>query len=66
MEEKETKRMHDINTFMSTKDNETYLVGKDEYGKDFTMIFDTIELLEWLDIRYMKKQSKHYIEELNK
>ena len=30
MKEKETKRLHDINTFMSTQENETYLVGTDE------------------------------------
>ena len=49
---------------MSTKENETYLVGTDENGKDFTMVFDTIELLEWLDIDYMKAQSKKYINNL--
>ena len=59
-----TKRLHDINTFMSTPDNETYLVGKDEYGKEFTMVFNTIELLEWLDKGYMKKQVKKYIKNL--
>jgi len=59
-----TKRLHDINTFMSTPDNETYLVGKDEYGKEFTMVFNTIELLEWLDKGYMKKQVKQYIKNL--
>jgi hypothetical protein len=64
MKEKETKRMHVINTFMSTQENETYLVGIDENGKDFTMVFDTIELLEWLDIDYMKSQSKKYINNL--
>ena len=61
-----TKRMNDINTFMATKDNETCLVGTDEMGEDFIVWFNTIDLLEWLDIWYMKKQSKHYIEELNK
>lgn len=64
MAEEITKRIHDINSFMSTKDNETYLVGKDENGKDFTMVFNTIELLEWLDIDYMKSQSKKYINNL--
>ena len=58
------KRLNDINSFMSTIDNETYLVGTDEYGEDFTIIFNTIELLEWIDIIYMKKQSKKYIDEL--
>jgi len=59
-----TKRMHDIDTFMSTPENETYLSGKDEYGKEFTMVFNTIELLEWLDKKYMKKQVKEYIKNL--
>ena len=63
-ERKITKRLHDINTFMSTPDNETYLVGMDEYGKEFTMVFNTIELLEWLDKKYMKKQVKEYIKNL--
>mgnify|MGYP003109063301 FL=1 len=63
-ESKITKRLHDINTFMSTADNETYLAGKDEYGKEFTMVFNTIELLEWLDKKYMKEQVKKYIKNL--
>ena len=58
------KRLHDINTFMSTVDNETLLCGKDEYGKDFTLTFDTIELLECLDTDYMKQQAKKYIKSL--
>ena len=61
-----TKRMNDINTFMATKDNETCLVGTDEMGKDLQVWFNTIELLEWLDINYMKSQSKKYINDLNK
>ena len=64
MAEEITKRLHDINAFMSTEDNETYLIGKDENGKDFTLVLNTIELLEWLDIRYMKEQSKKYINNL--
>ena len=63
-EKRITKRLHDINSFMSTPDNETYLVGKDEYGKEFTMVFNTIELLEWLDKKYMKEQAKKYIKNL--
>ena len=58
------KRLHDVNTFMSTEDNETFLCGKDEYGKDFTMTFNTIELLEWLDVDYMKEQVEKYIKNL--
>ena len=60
-----SKRLN-INTFMSTKDNETYLQGTDENGKDFQVVFNTIELLEWLDIDYMKSQVKEYINNLNK
>lgn len=64
MEKDITKRLHDINTFMSTEDNETYLVGRDEHGNNLTMVFDTIELLEWIDIKYMKDQCKKYINNL--
>ena len=65
-EETIVKRMNDINTFMSTQDNETCLVGTDEFGEDFQIWFNTIDLLEWLDIKYMKSQSKKYINTLNK
>ena len=58
------KRLHDIHTFMSTSDNETYIVGRDEEGRDFHIVIPTIELLEWLDIDYMKKQSIKYIKNL--
>ena len=60
------KRLHDINTFMSTQENETYLIGTDENGKELTMVFNTIELLEWLDVYYMKEKSVEYIKDLNK
>tara|TARA_R100001460_G_scaffold33339_1_gene65263 strand:+ start:242 stop:439 length:198 start_codon:yes stop_codon:yes gene_type:complete len=58
------KRMNDINTFMSTTTNETYFVGTDEHGKEFNIVFNTIELLEWLDIDYMKERTKKYIDNL--
>lgn len=60
-----TKRIHDVNSFMTTTDNETILIGDDEMGNEFTIIFNTIELLEWLDIEHMKKQSIKYIKNLN-
>ena len=56
--------LHDINTFMSTKDNETYFSGMDEYGEPKTIVFNTVELLEWLDIDYMKKQTIEYIKSI--
>ena len=58
------KRLNDINTFMSTEDNETILQGTDEYGEDFSITFDTIELLDWLDIEHMKNKAKNYITNL--
>ena len=66
MEDRELiqKRLHDIDTFMANEDNETILSGKDEMGVDFFVIFNTMELLEWMDIDYMKKQSKKYINNL--
>jgi hypothetical protein len=60
----EKKRLNDINTFMSTDTNETILQGTDEYGEDFSITFDTIELLDWLDIEHMKNKAKTYITNL--
>jgi hypothetical protein len=60
----ESKRLNDINTFMSTENNETILQGTDEYGEDFSITFDTIELLDWLDIEHMKNKAKNYINNL--
>jgi|TARA_B110000908_G_C10063642_1_gene361811 hypothetical protein len=62
-----TKRLNDINTFATSVDNETYIVGTDENGEDFTVVFNTIDLLEWIDkdtIKYMKRQTKKYITNL--
>jgi hypothetical protein len=56
--------LHDINTFMSTKDNETYLSGINEKGESTTIVFSTVELLEWLDVDYMKKQTIEYVKNL--
>ena len=58
------KRINDINTFASNLDNDTYIIGSDEYGNDITIIFDTIDLLQWIDIKYMKRQAKKYINTL--
>jgi hypothetical protein len=59
-----TKRLNDIETAMATEDNETILVGQDENGEEFTMVFNTLELLEWLDIDHMKQMSTKYISNL--
>ena len=62
-----TKRLNDINTLATSVDNETYIVGTDEQGEEFTAVFNTINLLEWIDedtIKYMKRQTKKYITNL--
>jgi hypothetical protein len=56
------KRMNDINTFQA-HENEVYLRGTDEYGKNFQICFDSYNFLEWIDeehLKYIKKQlTKH-------
>ena len=52
------KRMNDINTFQA-HENEVYLRGTDEDGKDFQICFDSYNFLEWIDtehLKYIKKQ----------
>jgi hypothetical protein len=57
------KNLHHINTF-HCKDNEVYLSGNDENGEEFTIVLNSIELLEWLDIKYIKQQTLQYIDKL--
>tara|TARA_R110002012_G_scaffold128149_3_gene280402 strand:- start:1979 stop:2200 length:222 start_codon:yes stop_codon:yes gene_type:complete len=57
------KAMNNINTFQAHK-NEVYLRGTDEYGKDFQVVFDSYNFLEWIDteqIKYIKEQLIKYI-----
>jgi hypothetical protein len=57
------KRMNDINTFQA-HENEMYLRGTDEYGKEFQICFDSYNFLEWIDtenLEYIKKQLTKYI-----
>ena len=52
------KRMNDINTFQA-HENEVYLRGTDEYGKDFQICFDSYNFLNWIDtehLEYIKEQ----------
>ncbi len=64
---KETKYIgfHNINTFQVVE-NETYLGGVNSNGEDVTLVFTTIELLEWLDIDHMRKEAIKHIKQLNK
>jgi hypothetical protein len=57
------KNLHDINTF-SCSDNEVYLSGTDENGEDLTIVLNAFELLEWLDIKHIKKQTIKHIKQL--
>jgi len=57
------KRMNDINTFQA-HENEVYLRGTDEYGKDFQICFDAYNFLDWIDteqLEYIKEQLINYI-----
>ena len=58
-----TKHLHDFNTYYCYR-NEVVISGKDENGKDFTIVFDTIELISWLDLPYMKEQAIKHIKEI--
>ena len=52
------KAMNNINTFQCCE-GELYLRGIDEYGKDFQIVFDAYNFLEWIDteqIEYIKEQ----------
>lgn len=56
---------HNIKT-CQTVENETYLRGISSDNEDVFVGFNTIDLLEWLDIDHMKKEAVKYINELNK
>ena len=58
------KNIHDLNTFQCVN-NEVYLSGIDENGEEITIVFNTFELLEWLNIDNMKNETIKYIKELN-
>lgn len=59
-----TISLHDINTSQHVL-NETYLVGSNQWGEEITIVLNTIELLEWLDVPRMKQQSCKYINQIN-
>lgn len=61
------KRIDNIKTLSTLVNNETYVDVTDENGEDFTIVLNTISLLEWLNkdtIKYMKEQTKKYITNL--
>ena len=54
----------EICTFMSTNENETFFSGTDDEGNEATVVFNTIDLLKWVDVDWMKLKSKEYIAKL--
>ena len=58
------KRMNDINTFQA-HENEVYLRGTDEYGKDFQICFDSYNFLEWIDNEQLQYINQQLIKHLN-
>ena len=53
-----TKRMNiqSFHTFV----NETYFSGTDEHGEYFQMAFDSVELLEFIDIPHIMSSIHEY------
>jgi len=49
---------------MSTNENETFFSGTDDEGNEATVVFNTIDLLKWVDVDWMKLKSKEYIDKL--
>ena len=66
IKEKQMKwsHIHDIHTFYCSDDNEVMLSGKNENGDDITLVFNAFELLSWIDIKYIKKQTIKHIRKL--
>ena len=59
------KRMNDINTFQA-HENEVYLRGTDEYGKDFQICFDAYNFLEWIDTEHLEYIKEQVIKHIKK
>lgn len=59
------KRMNDINTFHSIN-NEIYVTGTDEYGKEFCLSFDSYNFLEWIDKDKLEYIKENLIKHLNR
>ena len=61
------KNIHDLTTFHCIgENNEVYISGKDETGKDITLVFNAFEFVDMIDMEYIKEKVITYIENLNK
>jgi len=57
--------IHDLNTFQCCN-NEVYLRGVDNRGKDILLVFPANEILEWLDMGYIREKVIEHYSEINK
>ena len=57
------KRLN-IRAFHANKENETYLTGTDENGKEIQIVMSTIEVLEHIHKEYLKESLTEYIKNL--
>lgn len=54
--------LHDISSHQVVE-NETFLSAKNHKGEDIMLVLPTIELLQWINIGWLKEQSKKFIDE---
>ena len=57
------KNMYAINTFQA-HENEVYLRGTDEYGKDFKICFDSYNFLEWIDTEHLENIKEQLVKHI--
>ena len=58
------KAMNNINTFQA-HENDVYLRGKDENGKDFQICFDSYNFLEWIDVEHLEYIKEKLVKHIN-
>lgn len=56
---------HSINTF-ACSDNEVYLGAVDNQGNEIIITFPADEILEWLDMGYIREKVIEHYSEINK
>ena len=54
------KRLN-IKAFHANKENETYLTGTDENGKEIQIVMSTIEVLEFIDKEYVRNERERLL-----
>lgn len=64
-EENQLRSIHTIIQSHATNDGEFYLTGKDEYGKDLTIVFSSYDFLMWIDDSTILNIKQRLIEQIN-